>query len=151
MLKDRGWKEICQYSHVRERFGLESCRFINWPLIFLEPLDQNQCLVPHLKDLSHICLEPEVQGHDLTFRVCNLGSKQPHLYIALYVVSIASQLHTTVAIWDLKVPKNLYNKYSRGTLLTYAYNKSLCKWGHFKKAKNTFKMLLATWFLVCFF
>ena len=33
----------------------------------------------------------------------------------------------------------------------YAYNKSLCKWGHFEKAKTTFKMLLATWFLVCFF
>ena len=32
-----------------------------------------------------------------------------------------------------------------------AYNKSLCKWGHFEKAKTTFKMLLATWFLVCFF
>ena len=25
------------------------------------------------------------------------------------------------------------------------------KWGHFEKAKTTFKMLLATWFLVCFF
>ena len=32
-----------------------------------------------------------------------------------------------------------------------AYNKSLCKWGHFEKAKTTFKMLLATWFFVCFF
>ena len=32
-----------------------------------------------------------------------------------------------------------------------ACNKSLCKWGHFEKAKTTFKMLLATWFLVCFF
>ena len=31
------------------------------------------------------------------------------------------------------------------------YNKALCKWGHFEKAKTTFKMLLATWFLVWFF
>ena len=27
------------------------------------PLDKNECLVPHLKDLFHICLEPENQGH----------------------------------------------------------------------------------------
>ena len=48
-----------------------------------------------MKDLFHICLEPEAQGHGMTFRVCNLGSKQPHLYSA-YVVSVPSQLHTTV-------------------------------------------------------
>ena len=47
-------------------------------------------LVPHLKDLPHVCLEPEAQGHDMTFRVCNLDSKQPHLYSA-YVVSVPSQ------------------------------------------------------------
>ena len=41
--------------------------------------------------------------------------------------------------------------YSAGQKKRYAYNKSLCKWGHFEKAKTTFKMLLATWFLVCFF
>ena len=28
---------------------------------------------------------------------------------------------------------------------------SLCKWGHFERAKTTLKMLLASWFLVCFF
>ena len=41
--------------------------------------------------------------------------------------------------------------YSASRFKFYAYNKSLCKWGHFEKAKTTFKMLLATWFLVCFF
>ena len=41
--------------------------------------------------------------------------------------------------------------YSGVRLRWNAYNKSLCKWGHFEKAKTTFKMLLATWFLVCFF
>ena len=41
--------------------------------------------------------------------------------------------------------------YSRGKKDTSPYNKSLCKCGHFEKAKNTFKMLLATWFFVCFF
>ena len=49
----------------------------------------------HLKDLLHICLDPEVQVYGMTFRVCNLGSKQFHLYSA-YVVSIASLSHTTV-------------------------------------------------------
>ena len=28
---------------------------------------------------------------------------------------------------------------------------SLCKWGHFERAKTTLKMLLASWFLMCFF
>ena len=28
---------------------------------------------------------------------------------------------------------------------------SLCKWGHFERAKTILKMLLASWFLVCFF
>ena len=41
--------------------------------------------------------------------------------------------------------------YSGVRLRRDAYNKSLCKWGHFEKAKTTFKMLLATWFLVCLF
>ena len=40
--------------------------------------------------------------------------------------------------------------YSASRFKFYAYNKSLCKWGHFEKAKTTFKMLLATWFFVCF-
>ena len=66
-----------------------------WPQIFLQPLDLQECTVPHLKDLIHICLELEAQGHGVTFKVYNLGSQQPHLHSA-YVVSVASQLHTTV-------------------------------------------------------
>ena len=31
------------------------------------------------------------------------------------------------------------------------FGHSLCKWGHFERAKPTLKMLLASWFLVCFF
>ena len=42
-----------------------------------------------------MCSEQEAHVHGIKFRVCNLGSKQPHLYSA-YVVSIASQLHTTI-------------------------------------------------------
>ena len=33
----------------------------------------------------------------------------------------------------------------------YTFGHSLCKWGHFERAKPTFKMLLASWFFVCFF
>ena len=32
------------------------------------PLDQNELLVPHLKDPIHICLEPEAQERGMTFR-----------------------------------------------------------------------------------
>ena len=39
-----------------------------WPLISLQPLDQNQYLVHHLKDLFHICLETKAQGFWMTFK-----------------------------------------------------------------------------------
>ena len=92
-------KNICQLSWPWA-LGFELGRFSDlqlWSLIPLQPLDQNQCLVPHLKDLFHICLKLENQGHSMTFRICNLGSKQPHLYSA-YVVSVAFQLYTTVSL-----------------------------------------------------
>ena len=41
-------------------------------------LDQQECKVPHLKDLIHICLEPEVQGCGMTFNMCYGGSKYPY-------------------------------------------------------------------------
>ena len=34
---------------------------------------------------------------------------------------------------------------------TRFFGHSLCKWGHFERVKTTLKMLLASWFLVCFF
>ena len=52
--------------------------------------------------------------------------------------------------WHQMLPTLLSTVYSGVRLRRDAYNKSLCKWGHFEKAKTTFKMLLATWFLVCF-
>ena len=42
-------------------------------------------------------------------------------------------------------------KYSHGKKDIPTYNKTLCKWGHFEKAKTTFKMLLVSWFLMYFF
>ena len=57
-----------------------------WPLVSLQSLDQNQCLVLHLKDLFHICLGTKAQSFWKTFNVCNLGSKYPYFNRA-YVVS----------------------------------------------------------------
>ena len=34
------------------------------------PLDQNELLVPHLKDPIHICLDIEAQERGMTFRTC---------------------------------------------------------------------------------
>ena len=48
-----------------------------------------------MKDLLHICLELEAQGHDMTFKACNLGSKRPHLHRA-YVLGVCNDLGTTV-------------------------------------------------------
>ena len=43
------------------------------------PYDQNECLVPHLKDLAHICLELEAQRRSMAFRAIFLGSKYPQI------------------------------------------------------------------------
>ena len=67
-----------------------------WPIILLKSLKQNQCLVPHLKDLFCICLKTKTQGFWMSFKLCNLGSKKPYFNRA-YVVSVKTQLHTTVA------------------------------------------------------
>ena len=48
-----------------------------------------------MKDLFPICLEPEAQGYDMTFKVCNLSSKRPHLYRA-YVIGVYNNLGSTV-------------------------------------------------------
>ena len=60
-------------SSVSNQAG--SVDFLFGPLIFLQSLDQNKCLVPHLKDLTHICLEPAAQGCLRTFRMLYLASK----------------------------------------------------------------------------
>ena len=45
----------------------------------LLPLDQNECLVPHLKDLVHIFLEPEAQRHGMAYRAIFCWSNYPKL------------------------------------------------------------------------
>ena len=40
----------------------------------MHTLDQNQYLVPNLKDMMYVCLYLKVHGHGMTFKVHNLGS-----------------------------------------------------------------------------
>ena len=45
----------------------------------LQPIDQNEHLVPHLKDLIHIFLEAEAQESSMTFNVIFSRSKYPRI------------------------------------------------------------------------
>ena len=91
-VKVGGQKNICRaagFEPMRSRSAALADIFFFlqlWPLVSLQPLDQNQCLVPHLKDLLCICLEIEAQGFWMSFKVCNLGSKYPYFNRA-YLVS----------------------------------------------------------------
>ena len=94
-------KNICQLGWPQVH-GFESDRSADfffdlqlWSLISLQPPDQYQSLVPHLKHLFHICIETKAQGFSMTFKVCNLRSKYPY-FNRTYVVSEKTYLHTTV-------------------------------------------------------
>ena len=50
-----------------------------WRLLTLLLFDLQRRTVPHLKDLSNICLEPETKGHGMTFKVCSIGSNYPYI------------------------------------------------------------------------
>ena len=41
--------------------------------------------------------------------------------------------------------------YTHSKKYSTSYYETLCKWGDFERAKTTLKMLLGSWFLVCFF
>ena len=59
----------------------------------------------------------------------------------------------------INVLSGKFQKYNgnRGSMYTHSkkystsYYETLCKWGDFERAKTTLKMLLASWFFVCFF
>ena len=84
MILIRGCKELAEIYY----------KFQLWPLISLQPIDWNQCLVHHLKDLFHICLEIKTQGFWMTFKVCNLGSNYPYL---LHKMDFVDKVTTTIA------------------------------------------------------
>ena len=97
--------EVKKTSTRRRRISLKSSQVSNfffdlqlWPLIPLQPYDQNQCLVLHLKDPFHICLETKVQGFWMTFKVCNYCSKQPY-FNRTYIVYDRVFLEVSVHTW----------------------------------------------------
>ena len=110
---------------VRVQAGLISKYFFNlqlWPLIFLQPLDQNQSLVLHLKDLFHICLEPKAQGFWMTFNLCNCGSKYPYFnraYIVsggfgcpyLYILIVSTSLYLTTFLYIVPIARLSFKIY----------------------------------------
>ena len=64
----------------------QNWQFYFWPTTLtsdiLQPPDQSECSVSHLKDIKHICLKTEAQGHDIYLKVCNIGLKHtPNQYV----------------------------------------------------------------------
>ena len=76
-IRGQSWRLIrnCRLSQIRDWCAWHT--FVDlqlWPLIFLQPLDLQECTVPHLKDMIHISLEPETQGCGVTFNMGYVGS-----------------------------------------------------------------------------
>ena len=105
-------------------------------IIFLQPFDQYQCLVPSLKDLHYVSLDLEAQGLSMTFKAYNLAQSTVerflpqnfNLFITLAVTTFypikwgESQSDGTVLILiDYNNPFDIYIAYSYETSKTYGY------------------------------
>ena len=105
---NRGENKNCWLSLIWQQHNcaqLNSQIYFNvllWPLIFLQPLDLEGCTVSHLKDLIHICLEPEAQGHGMTFNRFYVGSKYP------YFISYRGKWVCVHISYDLLIKKENY-------------------------------------------
>ena len=125
------WKNICRSARF-EPTGPGSAELADifselqlWPLVSLQPLDQNQCLVPHLKDLFCICLGIKAQSFWMTFNVCNLGSKNPYLNRAYVVSGSFGWTHLyMVHYFSFWVYSSTYFS-NRGKLLAWTYLKEM--------------------------
>ena len=80
----------------------------------LQPLNWNQYLLPHIKDLFHICLEIKAQGFWMTFKVCNHGPKYPYLLHKMGFVD--SQFCTIVLFSKISGIEFTYSALSEGNL-----------------------------------
>ena len=58
--------------------GFIPCLGEFWRLVNLHSFRLQGSIVPYLKDVIHICLETESQGHDMTFNMIYLHSKCPY-------------------------------------------------------------------------
>ena len=90
-----------------------------WPLVSLQPLNQNQCLVPHLTYLFHI--SPRLLND---FKEFNLGSKYP-CFNRAYVVSSGFGCTHLYMAW-LSTESNCYkSQYIVGTIGIFSYQQLL--------------------------
>ena len=71
-----------------------------------------------------------------------ISSRKDHYCIDAHYENIPQKYH--IIFLSIFIPTVPCKK-------TRFFGHSLCKWGHFERVKTTLKMLLASWFLVCFF
>ena len=66
-------------------------------------MDQNEQLVPHLKDLIHICLEQKAQGCDMTFNKFYIESKYPYFisYRGKGGIFFAAVVEKNIGYWEV--------------------------------------------------
>ena len=110
------------------------------------------------KDLNLLKKHTKNQEASSILRVVFALSKSPHLHRELSNRPGMSVSHCISAIVDLTITNHTFNFYSNTLLAhpryankhtaTFIWNRcllnSLCKWGHFERAKTTLKMLLAS-------
>ena len=80
---------------MRQRPGQTSRFLFNlqlWSVIFLQPFDQNKCLVSQLEDLIHICFGPAAQDHCMFFKYTFGMSKLPSNHSVEWKYSNTSKL-----------------------------------------------------------
>ena len=83
------------------------------------------------------------------------NTKYPRLTLKTKMWILLKNTQAIRAIFDNRI--FFYIFFKKHFLFTMACNpnrpfgKLLCKWGDFEWAKTTFKIMLASWFLVCFF
>ena len=76
------------------RVGNFLCDLQLWPQILWQPLDLQECTIPHLKDLIHICLEFEAQDLCMSFNRFYVGSKYPyHIIQRQMAISFLPQVY----------------------------------------------------------
>ena len=102
-IKGQSWRSIRNCYSARFEIDAPSVRLLRqifsdlqlWPLIFLQPLNLQECTVSHLKDLIPIYLENESQGHSMTFNMGYLCSKYPYFISYIGLCWNRSWLHCT--------------------------------------------------------
>ena len=100
-IRGQSWrsKKICRFSqpHARRVRGWPSWQFS------LQPLDWQECTVPHLKDLVHICLETKSQVYGMNFNKIYHRSKYPYFISYRGLFQNRSWLHCISIVGDHRI------------------------------------------------